>query len=261
MSVLLPSMRGALGTGGAATIPEIGNRVFWWDTAGYAGGSFTDTGATLPATDNTRVASIKGAIGQIYSRNNTGQRPLFLNNRQNSLPGLYFSQARGDNLGNPTLSLPQTMSALSGMTILTVWRPNSGTFTAQALSFGTGGAGGNGSLILSSTSSGGGGITAGIRNDTSAAIAEPDDLGHASAALIVYDRGGNSLTLLDNHGNDDTVAPTLITSWADGYIGGALGVSGTWEGDLFEIVMWDQLADAGQQTAALAYAESKWALA
>lgn len=252
-------MRGAFGNS-ALTPPNIGNRVFWWNAAGDAGGSFLDEAATVPASDNARVASIKGAEGIVWTQATTTYRPLFRLNRQNALPGLYFSSARKDHLKNPSGGLLNTVRQLAAFTVMVVWRPVARTAVAMRLA-----GAGNSAFVLATTSASH--IIAYRVGDLSQnnfdEIAAASSFGVASAALFNFLGFGATMGLYDNHANSDTAVTDDAddgVSWEDGFIGAnSTGDAGI-EADIFEILIWDTAADGTQRTAALAYATAKWAL-
>lgn len=258
MSMLLPSMRGAWGSY-LSTPPDIGNRVFWWNTAGTAGGSFSNAAATVPAADNVRVASIKGAEGRIFTQSVVTDQPLFRLNRQNALPGLYFQRSRIDHLEDPPAAFLTALQALSAFTLMIVWRPT--VADACAISFrdnpndgifvGTGSA----NQIVAYRR---GNMSAGNQVDITAAA----NFGVASAAILTFPGFSGTMGLYDNHGNSDTAATDTADggAWDNARIGAKSNTADGWEGDIYEIIIWDAAADNTQRTAALAYATAKWGL-
>jgi hypothetical protein len=260
MSLLNPGLHGIIGGAfGPATLPNIGNRLLWWAADGTAGGSFTDTAATTPAANNSRVAAIKGAEGTRYSQNSTGARPLYLLNRQNSLPGLLFTTARSDNLQQPGSTHLEAVQDATKLTVLVVWKP---TAIASVL------------LNLNDTASDGlrigtnttnrirayrrGNLSAG----NEAVITEAANFAGASAALFVFNGHGSTMVLYDNHGNSNSVAADASEggTWDEGHIGTADGQVTGFQGDLYELCIWDDAADSTERTDAFAYATSKWGL-
>lgn len=260
MSFTNPGMVGSMFSPGGTFPPAIGNRVFWWDTTGQAGGSFLNTGATTPATDNTRVLSIKGAAGQAFSQTDSDHAPLFRNNRQNSLPGLLFNSSRGDYLENPTGGLLNAVHATTAMTILIVWRPLGGSDQCvlhlcrdeQGIRIGP------------TTSSRIRGYRHGNRSeDEECEMTSAATFARTSALLFTYPGLSGTMRLDDNHGNSDTAATDAAEDtslWTDGQIGAAIGPQDRYNGELFEMLILDAAADSSERTALLSYATTKWGL-
>lgn len=258
MSIHLPNLRGAWGVYALAP-PDIGNRVFWWNAAGTAGGSFSDQAATVPAANNVRVGSIKGAEGTKFTQAVVTDQPLFLLNRQNALPGLYFQRSRIDHLEDPPAGFLSALQDLDAFTIMVVWKPT--VADACALSFrdnaddgiymGTGSA----NQIVAYRR---GNMSAGNQVDITAAA----NFGVASAAILTFPGFSATMGLYDNHGNSDTAATDSADggAWDNARIGAKTNLADGWEGDIYEIIIWDEAADGTQRTAAFAYATSKWGL-
>lgn len=262
MSVLLPSLRGAWGSYRPSP-PNIGNRVFWWDAAGNAGGTFIDTGATVPATDNTRIGAIRGAEGTVLTQSDITDAPLYRLNQQNALPGVYFDATRGEHLiaAQPFIT---ALQALTTMTVLIVWKPAPYTdrsifrftrATDRGLRIGTD----NADKIIAYRKGD-------ASNNEEAIIDNAANFNAAGAALFTYSGFGSTMRLDDSRSGSDSVNADDAegTAWNKGVIGAGVSPTGTfhnyYQGYLFEIVVWDAAADGTQRTAALAYATSKWGL-
>ena len=270
MSLLVPSMRGVIGsaTAGGTPLPSIGTRVFSWSSDGEFGSCWADEACTVPAALGGRVAAIKSSEGAILSQPDAPQRPLLQPASQNALPGLFFSDSRDDFLKSENTTFLNAIRALTALTLLLVWKvaPHPGTDTG--ICFNRPGSDGG----LKVTKSGGGDDTNGGRagaGDTYASYHAAANISAAYAAVISFDGLGGTPKQTRLYaqavGNVDAVDtdPSEGGVWSHATMGARKAGTGHADfltGTIYELLIFDAAADNTAVTDLFSYATAKWAL-
>jgi hypothetical protein len=265
MSYLVPSMKG-IGARPIIYPPNIGNRVFWWDATGDAGGTFSNSGATTPCADNDRVYVMQGASGQKLIQATAGNRPLFRLNQQNGLPGVYFDRTRHDGLADSTDNWSALKGSTGGLTVALIWKPN---WSEQGVYLTMNAPGANGlGIFNTSTTNEISGRRRGNASGSDAHATMPTMFTPEAVCFVLTTNGpGSSKTLVvaDNHSESGSATADSAdagSAWTQFLLGQGDPVLTTrgctaW---FFEVIMWDAYADATARTSIYNYANSKWAL-
>lgn len=268
MSFIAPGLLGALCAGGGVSSPPgPGNRLLWWSADGTGGTTWENEACTIPAGIGSRVRAVKSAEGTIFTQPDAGQAPLLQGGVQNGLSGLFFSDSRDDYLGMTDAAFLATLKAAAQITILLVWKYQSGSGEHNGVQFrvrgGSGGLGirrnpatkteagryGTGDTLTSYTS--GSAITA-----SHSVLLSSDGIGGSPKQNRVY------VQTTANTGASNTDS-TDGAAWTDGTLGANRASSGHTNfltGYIFEIAIFDAAADLTQAGSLFSYATAKWGL-
>lgn len=271
MSVLLPSMRGALGGVSVPPPPSFGNLLFSWAADGSLGTTWEDSSQTIPAALGGRVGAVVSAQGLALSNSNSLTKPLLQGSVQNGKPGLYFSRSRSDWLGYSTVLIEHStitaMKAASALTAFVVANMGGGAGTSIMSLFEVGRNDDSKYLYIRRTF--GGQFTAGRRGTSANQITyTPPATTDAHAEILTFDGFVNDLKLyIDAVAQVGSVTPSGSdgsTDWKAMYMGchGEFSqpVSNHLQGYIFELLIYDADATGSDLTDLFTYATAKWGL-
>lgn len=253
-----------------ATLPTIATKVFSFSMALPNAGLFTDTGLSVQAAVGDYVGSIqdRSSTSNYFIQATQANKPQFVANVKNGLPGLYFTGSLSHLLSlQGAGTLMTTLKASTGYTIFLVYTPTSlpsvaATIFAASEKAKTGGFNIiRGSQILSTTA-----VRSSRNSDTvyyQPGVAAAAAANQINKDITRYDSAAPTLRIKVNALVEASLAPAGLgtNAFTACYIG-AEGTSAVdqffFDGYIHQIEVWNSTASDADRDALVTYGTNQW---